>query len=470
LPTDPASSRDLRAAIAVTRFGLGARPGELEMVRADPQAWLLNQIRRDGADQPQTNPASAAQRYAEVRDYTQQRRQERKAGDFDKTDKQDPVKMAARLLRDDTGADFLARAQLASSTDASFRERWTLFWCNHFTVSATKLVTATLVGPFEQEAIRPRVFGRFDNLLLASSTHPAMLTYLDQAQSIGPHSQAAERFGAGANGKPKGLNENLAREIMELHTVGVGAGYTQADVTEFARAMTGYSIAGPRDAEQAGRFVFRQAAHEPGVRHVMGKSYAQSDGYQAWGVMQDLAANPHTAEHIASKLAAHFVADDPPPALVERLKANFLQTRGDLGALAQTLVTAPEAWDPQPQKFKTPYEFMVSSWRATGTVPQGLQGVAPVLNSMGQKAFSAPSPKGWSEEAAVWCAPDAIVKRMAWSEGFAAGAIGDRDPVQLAQGALGARLTPLVAQAIARAETRPEGLSILLMSPEFQRR
>jgi len=457
------------AAIAVTRFGLGARPGELETVKADPQGWLTGQIRRDGADQPQANPATAAQRYAEVREYTQQRREERKDGDFDKANRQDPAKMAARLLRDDTAVDFLARAQLAASTDASFRERWTLFWCNHFTVSATKLVTATLVGPFEQEAIRPRVFGRFDNLLLASSTHPAMLVYLDQAQSIGPHSPAAERFGGG-NGKPKGLNENLAREIMELHTVGVDAGYTQADVTEFARAMTGYSITGPRDADRPGRFVFRQNAHEPGVRHVMGRSYSQPDGYQAWGVMQDLAASPHTAHHIATKLAVHFVADDPPPALVERLQANFLQTHGDLGALAHTLVTAPEAWEPQASKFKTPYEFMVSSWRAAGTVPQTLQGVAPVLNSMGQKVFSAPSPKGWSEEAAVWCAPDAIVKRMAWSEGFAAGAIADRDPSQLARDALGARLTPLVAQAIARAETRAEGLSILLMSPEFQRR
>ncbi|HEX7761353.1 MAG TPA: DUF1800 family protein [Caulobacteraceae bacterium] len=464
-----AVDRNMQAAIAATRFGLGARPGQIEACKGDPEGWLTGQIRPAGADQPQTNPATAAQRVAEFRDYAQEKRFEKRDGSFDKTNRTDPVKMAARLLRDDAAVDFLARVRLAAATDADFRERWTLFWCNHFTVSATKLATATVVGPFEQEAIRPHVFGRFQDMLLASATHPAMLLYLDQAQSIGPDSFAAGRMSR--NGKKAGLNENLAREIMELHTVGVGAGYTQADVTEFARAMTGYSIGGLRqDQGEPGRFLFRAGAHEPGSRTVMGKTYSQPDGEQARAVMKDLAASPHTARHVAVKLASHFVADDPPPALVARLERSYLDTRGDLAALARTLVASPEAWDSEARKFKTPYEFMVSSWRAAGTAPDSLAGVAPVLNSMGQKAFSAPSPKGWPEEAAVWCAPDAIIKRMAWSEGFAAGAIGDRDPSQLARDALGARLTSLAATAIARAETRPEGLAILLMSPEFQRR
>ncbi len=464
-----AVDRDLQAAIAATRFGLGAKPGQLDAYRADPRGWLISQIRHGGADQPQANPATAAQRVAAFRDYAQQRRTEKQDGTLQKGDKADPVKMAARLLRDDTAVDFLARVRLAATTDADFRERWALFWCNHFTVAATKLVTATVVGPFEQEAIRPHVFGRFQDLLLASSTHPAMLLYLDQAQSIGPDSMAASFIAR--KGKKPGLNENLAREIMELHTVGVGAGYTQADVTEFARAMTGYSIGGLRqDRGEPGQFLFRGAAHEPGSRTVMGKTYNQADGEQAWAVMKDLAGSPHTAHHLAVKLATHFVADDPPPGLVARLERSYLDTHGDLAALARTLVASPEAWEPQARKFKTPYEFMVSSWRAAGIAPDSLAGVAPVLNGMGQKAFSAPSPKGWSEESAVWCAPDAIVKRMAWSEGFAAGAIGDRDPSGLARDVLGARLTPLVATAIARAETRPEGLAILLMSPEFQRR
>ena len=176
------------------------------------------------------------------------------------------------MIRQGAGADFLARVRLGATTDAGFRERWALFWANHFTVSAQKLVTANLVGPFEQEAIRPHVFGRFEDLLVASSSHPAMLLYLDQAQSIGPDSPLGAAGRSWFGKKPSGLNENLAREIMELHTVGVEAGYSQADVTEFARAMTGWSIGGFRNAPGAqGRFLFREEAHEPGARMVMGK-------------------------------------------------------------------------------------------------------------------------------------------------------------------------------------------------------
>jgi uncharacterized protein (DUF1800 family) len=456
---------DLAASIAATRFGLGARPGELLLARNDPQAWLIAQIRPGlGADLPLANSPTSAQRLIEFRQYEQERQAAKLAGqNFD------PVKFAGRLIRQDAGADFLARVRLGADTDASFRERWALFWANHFTVSATKLQTVTLIGPFEQEAIRPHAFGRFEDMLDASSSHPAMLLYLDQAKSVGPDTIAAMFLSRG--GKSAGLNENLAREILELHTVGVDAGYTQADVTEFARALTGWSLGGLRESDDvAGKFLFRAAAHEHGARIIMGKTYAQDGVQQARAVMKDLAASPHTAHHIAVKLARHFVADDPPPTLVARLERTYLGTGGDLGELAKTLVLSPEAWSPQAQKFKTPYEFMVSSWRAAGAAPDDVAQVAPILTGMGQKPFSAPSPKGWPEDAEVWCAPDAVIKRMAWSQALAAQALNGRDPVQLAHDALGARLTPLVATAIARAETREEGLAILLMSPEFQRR
>ena len=461
---------NMLAAIAVTRFALGARAGEINAARGDPQGFLIDQIRGAGADQPATSGATSASRIGEFRAYRQNKRAARdQGGARDQGEGRDPVKMAARMLREDTGGDFLARVQLGAATDAGFRERWALFWANHFTVSANKLITAALVGPFEQEAIRPRVFGRFEDLLAAASSHPAMLLYLDQAASVGPDSRAA-RF-VGRSGKQVGLNENLAREIMELHTVGLGAGYSQADVTEFARAMTGWSVGGLRDNDkQAGRFVFRENVHEPGFRTVMGRRYAEGGGGQALAVMHDLAASPHTARHLARKLAIHFVADDPPPALTARLARDYLDTGGDLAALARTLIASPEAWDPEAVKFKTPYEFLVSGWRVVGDTPRTIAAVAPVISAMGQKPFSAPSPKGWPEEAAAWCAPDGVVKRMGWSETFAARTIGDRNPVELAQNALGARLTPPVAIAIARAETRAEGLAILLMSPEFQRR
>jgi uncharacterized protein (DUF1800 family) len=457
-----ALDRDLAAAIAVTRFGLGAKPGQLAAVRAQgAQQWLVSQIRAGGADQPIANPPSSAQRLVEYRQYQQQRRQARADGqNFD------PVKFVTNLIRQDAGADFVARMQLAATTDADFRERWALFWFNHFTVSAAKVVTATLIGPFEAEAIRPHVFGRFEDMLVASSSHPAMLLYLDQAQSIGPDTMAAMFLNG--SGRHSGLNENLAREIMELHTVGLEAGYSQADVTEFARAMTGWSIGGLNEAD-AGHFRFRQAAHEPGARTIMGKQYPQAGMQQALAVMHDLAASPFTAHHLATKIARAFVSDDPPPSLVAQLKQTYLGTGGDLAQVANTLIAARESWSPELLKFKTPYEFLVSSWRAAGAMPDALQDAA-ILNALGQKPYSAPSPKGWPDDAATWCAPDAVIKRIAWAQNLAAKDLNGRDPSQLAADALGARLTPLVARAIARAETREEGLAILLMSPEFQRR
>ncbi len=457
-------SPDLEASIAVTRFGLGARPGEISGARHDPRGFLLAQIATAGASQPQPGAPGSSERLAEFRAYQQQRKLARQDGD----PKSDPVKMAAQRLRDEAGADFLARARLAATTDAGFSERWALFWANHFTVSAVKADTASLVGPFEQEVIRPHVFGRFEDMLAASSAHPAMLLYLDQAQSVGPTTILAQR--GARNGRAPGLNENLAREILELHTVGVGAGYSQADVTEFARTMTGWSIGRPDHPEEPQGFMFHPFAHEPGARTIMGRRYAEDGQAQASAVLADLASSPHTARHLAGKIGRHFISDDPPPSLTDRLAQAYLSSHGRLDIVARTLVQSPEAWASAPSKFKTPYEFLVSSWRAVDTAPELVAPVAQIMTAMGQKPLSAPSPKGWPDEAAAWCAPDAIVKRMAWSEAFAAQAVGQRDPAVLAQNALGARLTPLAAATIARAETRPEGLSILLMSPEFQRR
>lgn len=457
-------SKDMMAAIAVTRFGLGARPGELAAVQNDPMGWLKGQIVPAGADPIPNGGIRTPERLASLAAYRDERREAKADGQA----KTDPVVAAAVMLRDGVAEDFVARARLGATTPAGFRERWALFWANHFTAAATKLVTALLAGPYENEAIRPRVFGRFEDLLIAASSHPAMLTYLDQAQSIGPDSLIASRAKRG--GRAAGLNENLAREIMELHTVGVDGGYSQADVTEFAKAMTGWSVGGPRDPDRIGQFVFRAAAHEPGPRTIMGRRYDQAGQDQAEAVMRDLAANPATARHVCGKLARHFVADDPPPALVDRLVASWTASRGDLSAVATALVAAPEAWDPTPAKFKTPYEFLISSWRAIGGQPVSAEYLTPIMNQLGQKPFSAPSPKGWPDDAATWCAPDAVIKRMSWAEGFAAIVAEDRDPNRIAAEALGARLSPQAAKAVARAESRPEALALLLMSPEFQRR
>lgn len=460
-------SKDMMAAIAVTRFGLGARPGEIDAAKADPQGFLTAQIRREGADIPQDGGETAAQRFEQMRDYQQQQRVARQKKDGETADDAalQAAKAAQVALRDKVGADFLARARLATNTPAAFRERWALFWANHFTVSSTKQITSVLIGPFEREAIRPHVFDSFENLLVASSTHPAMLTYLDQAQSIGPNSVVGVR----RRGAKAGLNENLAREIMELHTVGVDAGYTQADVTEFARALTGFSV-GRDNEDRQGQFVFRDNAHEPGVRTIMGKKYAQGDIQQGMAVLKALAADKRTAHHVCGKIARHFVSDTPPPALTARLEKRWMDTGGDLAQVAKALVESPEAWDPTPAKFKTPYEYTLSTWRLIGAEPSAIERLAPILTGLGQKPFSAPSPKGWPEDAQTWASPDGLVKRMQWAQGFAAVVADRTDPNALAVSALGARLTPPVAKAISRAETRKEAFALLVMSPEFQRR
>jgi uncharacterized protein (DUF1800 family) len=467
--------RDLKAAIAVTRFGMGARPGEIAAAASDPKGWLTAQIRREGAPSPEATAGSGA-RVAELREFRLARRKAREAQPPDASQaapaQDDPVKAARSLLRQDAGADFLARARLSASTPDGFAERWALFFANHFTVSATKLTTATLVGPFEAEAIRPNVFGRFADLLAAAESHPAMLLYLDQAQSVGPNSPLARRVATMQGPQRRvGLNENLAREILELHTMGVDGGYTQADVTEFARALTGVSIRGPREAADEGQPVlFRAAAHEPGARTILGVRYDEGGGGQSAAVLRDLAAKPATARFVCRKIARHFVADAPPAALAGRLEAAWTASGGDLAQVAEALIAAPEAWDPAAAKFKAPYDFVISSYRAAGAQPSAVEKLAPILVALGQKPFSAPSPKGWPEEAEAWAAPDAIVKRMQYAEAFAAAAAQVRDPTALAAQALGARLTPATATAIARAESRPEALALLLMSPEFQRR
>jgi len=489
------ADQDMKAAIAATRFGLGARPGEIAEARRDPQGFLRAQIRQEGADLL-AGVASSSERLGDFREHQLEQRnarlqkaamaagEEGKDARLGEPDARDPVKIVGRMLRQDVGSDFGARVQLAVTTGAGFREHWANFWANHFTVSATKAITGTVIGPFENEAIRPHVFGRFADLLGAVETHPAMLTYLDQIQSIGPNSQAAEFLKTGANrrgvgrarlqpvaNRSVGLNETLARETLDLHPAGIGGGYTQADVTEFARAMTGLSIGGPRDpASAAGAAVFRDRAHEPGERTVMGVRYRAGGKNQTGAILGDLAAKPATATFICTKIARHFVADEPSKALVGRLEAAWRSSRGDLGRVAEALISAPEAWEPTPAKFKTPYEFIVSSYRAAGAQPENFPRIAPILTGLGQKPFSPASPKGWPEDAQSWAAPDAIVKRMQFAQAFSSAVVRDRDPKTLAAEALGARLTPDTAKAVARAETRAEGLALLLMSPEFQRR
>ncbi len=454
--------KDSLAAMAVTRFGLGARPGEIARVAADPQGWLKAQVRAEAAPVP-LNPVGLPfpDSRARLADFATYRAAEKAAGaDLDRR------RSSGEMFRQGIAAEMLGRISVATTTDAPFAERWVLFWSNHFTVSTRKSQELDAVAAsFEREAIRPHVFGRFETLLIASCHHPAMLLYLDQPSSLGPNSRAGLR-------RTAGLNENLAREIMELHTLGVNAGYTQADVTEFARVLTGWSV-GRRDqpAEIAGGFMYRPNLHEPGARTVFGHAYPAGDEDQALRVLADLAASGKTATHLATKLATHFVSDTPDPRLVRRLAEAYRDSRGDLAVLAHTLIEAPEAWIETAAKVKTPYELLVSAYRAVDQAPRDYgREVNGPLNLLGQRPLSAPQPNGWSDRAADWAAPDALVKRLQWAQGFAASYANQVDPVQLATDALGTRLRPLTLATLQRAESRKEALAVLLMSPEFQRR
>lgn len=443
----PNEQQRQQAAIALTRFGMGARPGELDRVARDPRAWLLGQIKpEDGAPQPPGRLQPSGPRLAA---YARDR---------------DPE--ARTEFRRATDRAFARRVKLATETEAGFAERWALFWANWFTVSAINGQVRAVTPQYETEAIRPNVFKRFSDLLIAAEQHPAMLHYLDQSRSIGPDSPAGQR-------RELGLNENLAREIMELHTVGTGAGYSQADVTELARALTGWGVdsrIGASPGEDAFGYVYRNSQHEPGRRTVMGRTYAQRGEAQGLAILRDLAAHPATARRAATRIAAHFVADSPPAPLVAKLETAWRNSGGDLAQVARALVAARESWTPQAAKLKSPYEFVISAWRAIGEAPERPNQILPVLRSMGQTPFRPPSPEGWPDSATTWAAPSAVVRRMMWSEAFAEAATDRADPVDLARQALGPRLRAESAQAIQRAETRTEALALLLMCPEFMRR
>ena len=254
-------------------------------------------------------------------------------------------------------AEAKARVDAAVNAEIGFAERLVWFWSNHFCVNADKTVMA---GGYEREVIRPHVLGRFADMLLAAESHPAMLLYLDNAQSIGPNSVA------GIN-RDKGLNENLAREVLELHTLGVRSVYTQDDVTNFAKVLTGWTILPTAsNPDHGGEFVYMKRAHEPGELTVIGHDYPDAGAEQGRAVLADLARHPATAKRVATKLARHFVADDPPPRLVERLSKRFLDTEGDLKEISKALIEAPEAWAAEQAKIKRPAEWIVAALRATG--------------------------------------------------------------------------------------------------------
>ncbi len=485
----------IEAVIAANRFGIGARPGEA--IPNKPKGWLLDQLGRfDPKPAAIAALPSRAELAASLQDYQMERRasrEEREAvdqgagADVAPAQKGNPGRKEVRNLYTDAA---LARLQTALDTGTGFAERLVHFWSNHFAVSVEKLPVIAFAGNYEFDAIRPNINGKFSDLLLAATRHPAMLVYLDQAQSIGPNSAFAKRAALRRN-KEFGLNENLAREILELHTLGVRTGYAQADVTELARALTGNTAAGIgggpmqkrlMQSVAAGDSVFADELHEPGMRQVLGKSYnpngsvqnanAQNPNTQAAAILADLAVHPATAKHIAVKLARHFVADNPPPALVSRLEKGFLTSGGDLPTLYRILVDAPEAWLPQQGKFKTPWEWTVSSLRAMNvrSLPAGNGQSLGMFLQMGQQIWKPGAPTGFSDLGESWAGGAALMRRVEFAGRLAERNAGRIDARTLAPAILHKQLSPLTAQGIANSDSAAQGLALLLVSPEFLRR
>ncbi len=485
----------IHGAIAANRFGLGARPGEISDAASDPRGWLKAQIRKDAAvitfDVANTfGLKSAKEVLTERRDAYADAVSMSDATDAVAGDVPSPaltrtvIQQVQRETRQGLQKEIQARAAQGTTTIDPFAERWARFWSNHFTVAARNAQTIGVVGPFEREAIRPNVFGSFAGLLAASTLHPSMLIYLDGNRSVGPSTEPAKQ-------REVGLNENLAREILELHTLGVGSGYTQADIIEFAKSLTGWTVGlsrlpgieqgiGPRARagrqvnrmleSKLGESVFLAPLHEPGERLLLGKTYGGQPQLQALAILRDLAAHPATARRIATKLARHFVSDDPPASAVGILEATFVTTGGDLAALARGVIDLDDAWAEKPAKLKTPDELLTSTARAVG--PEATYGgdAGAVYDALAQPPFRAPSPAGWPDEAGAWSGADAVMKRLEWANAVSGRMSLSGSPSDFLERCLGPTVSSRTLTTISRAESARQGLTLALMSPEFQRR
>ncbi|MBX7456870.1 DUF1800 domain-containing protein [Qipengyuania sp. 1NDH17] len=462
-------------AIALNRFGLGYRRGDA--LPRDARGWLLGQIENYDPAPPALGDAKYAAE--DIRALIEQ------ASDI-QSDLRDAQEMGGdkadeiRAMRQDLAkeqrqgfvGDVALRARLALESDTPFMERMVHFWANHFAVSSDKDRMKALVGPHEFGAIRPHVTGNFSDMLRAAALHPAMLAYLDQFRSQGPNSDA-ERRRERRGGPSRGLNENLGREILELHTLGVGGGYTQEDVKELARALTGWTLQGLPYAKaavpQPGGGAFFAFIHEPGERVILGQRYADTGAEQAFAILDDLAQHPSTARFIATKLARHFTGDTPPQTLVDRLAESFTESGGHLPTLYRTLVGSEEVWADEPLKFRTPWDWSLAMLRAGGEPRLADRKFAIMLRELGQEAWTPGSPAGWDDRDASWTGANALLRKVEAAERFA-GAARLEDVRELAETMLPGSLSQTTRAIIAGAESNEMGFALLMASPEMLRR
>lgn len=452
-----ALTRDqVRAAhLALNRFGLGARPGGIRRIAADPRAALLEEM---------STPRVALIAQRRLPGYVEACQAVHTS--FEAEDRIKERELTARLAKH-------------MEPEIGFVERLVLFFSNHFSMSINKdgAIRAT-IGQLERDVIRPHVLGRFEDMLLGVMEHPAMVAFLDNASSIGPNSPIGRSWGAG-------LNMNLAREILELHTLGVGGGYGEGDVAALAAIISGWSYVRGWEAQyrlnggnrrNRGQFIYRDDWHEPGAQSVLGRSYAQPGIRQGRAVLTDLARHPSTAQFLAFKLVRHFLTDTPTPDLVDPLAEAFRRSDGSLRAVARALVELPQAWTLPATKLRTPYELQVAEMRATGRTydPKERWPFTEPLRALRHLPWERGPPDGYTEDSAYWMSPDAMRIRVETAQlnAWALQRIRNyrRRPMELARSLFDAALSGPSREAIAAAPDQLRGIATVFMIPEFQRR
>ena len=446
--------------IATNRFGLGASPADIQQANANPKKWLRSQIKPDFiwpeifADQP-TSAEILQKNYENRRVKVEAMR-----------------KALNKKKRRGFNQALRIRLTHQVKTDQPFAERMVRFWSNHFTVSRTRGLIGPAIPAYENEAIRPFIFGHFEEMLLSVTLHPCMLIYLDNISSIGPNSKQGARRG-------KDLNENLAREILELHTMGAQGGYTQSDVTNFAKILTGWTVAKKRKRPKnqkvpPGQFFFNPRTHELGPQEFLGKSFKQNGINQGIAALREIARHPSTAKFIATKLVQHFIDDTPAPSDIQKIERTFIKTNGNLAAISRALIELESAWETNGRKIKTPEELMISALRATHiegsfALPRR-QLLFPALKTMGQEIFRAPSPAGWPDKGDAWIAPESLTHRLEWIRAFSRQSPGEINPVDVFNQTIGTFASKDAARLIKGAPSRADGLALIFSSPAFQRR
>lgn len=447
--------------MAAIRFGYGLSQADSPPASVDDMLSRLRGPDRMAAAWP---IAPFAQRARESLNFRLLRKSFRNSPDAGKK----AVRKAYRKMFGGLMGDMRATVLRAMDGHDAFRERLVRFWADHFTVIGRGKGLRFVTTAYVEDAIRPNITGRFADLLKAADMHPAMLIFLDQTSSVGPDSPIGRRSG-------KGLNENLAREIMELHTLGVGAAYTQRDVRQFARLLTGlyYNF---RTGSS-----FRAAAAEPGAETVLGQSYGGGPASVAdiEAAFDDLARHPATARHIATKLAVHFVSDTPDPALVDHVAAVFSRSDGDLMATYAALLEHPAAWRKPGEKARQPFDFVVASLRALDVPAKHVAALsaartrlllAAPMEAMGQPWQRPNGPDGWPEEMDYWITPQGLAARIEWALLLAGRMGGAVRQQELARTALGTLSDTRMIEVVSAAESRREGIALVLASPEFNRR